>query len=326
MALGASQARSNGSRFVHAWVNDLDEDACETIARNLRIRRKDVHCCDARDLDLGRMPGIDGLVFGFPCNDFSIVNQREGINGRYGGLYQQGVRTLRACRPLFFVAENVSGLGTSGNDLEVILGDLERAGYDLSPHTYRFEEYRVPQARHRIIIVGFRKDLGIGRFVHPSPTSKDSQVPCRDALEGIPPDAPNNERTRQSSRVVERLSHIRPGENAFTADLPDHLRLNLRSKATISQIYRRLSPGKPAYTVTGSGGGGTHLYHWSENRALTNRERARLQTFPDSFEFCGGKESVRRQIGMAVPPKGARAIFRKVLDTLVASRIPSQCT
>ena len=85
--------------------------------------------------------------------------------------------------------------------------------------------------------------------------------------------------------------------------------------AKISQIYKRLDPDKPAYTVTGSGGGGTHIYHWEENRALTNRERARLQTFPDTYVFHGSKESVRKQIGMAVPCDGARIIFEAILKT-----------
>ena len=83
----------------------------------------------------------------------------------------------------------------------------------------------------------------------------------------------------------------------------------------ISQIYKRLDPEKPAYTVTGSGGGGTHIYHWSDPRALTNRERARLQTFPDDYIFEGSKESLRRQIGMAVPCQGAKIIFEAILKT-----------
>ena len=85
--------------------------------------------------------------------------------------------------------------------------------------------------------------------------------------------------------------------------------------AKLSSIYKRLDHTKPAYTVTGSGGGGTHMYHWKENRALTNRERARLQTFPDNYRFIGSKESVRKQIGMAVPPEGAKVVLRAVLDT-----------
>ena len=114
--------------------------------------------------------------------------------------------------------------------------------------------------------------------------------------------------------MIQRLSYIKPGQNAFTADIPEELQLKIRG-AKISQIYKRLDPEKPAYTVTGSGGGGTHIYHWEEPRALTNRERARLQTFPDSFVFEGSKEQVRKQIGMAVPAEGAKIIFEAVLRT-----------
>ena len=141
-------------------------------------------------------------------------------------------------------------------------------------------------------------------------------------LPPIAENAFNNEETRQNPRVVERLSLIKPGENAWTANLPEHLRLKVKS-ATLSQIYRRLDPNKPAYTVTGSGGGGTHIYHWEEPRALTNRERARLQTFPDDFEFIGSKESVRKQIGMAVPVNGAKIIFEAVLKTFAGIQYDS---
>lgn len=100
------------------------------------------------------------------------------------------------------------------------------------------------------------------------------------------------------------------------------LKLNVKG-ARISQIYKRLDPDKPAYTVTGSGGGGTHMYHWKEPRALTNRERARLQTFPDDFVFCGSKESVRKQIGMAVPCKGVQVIFEAILKSFAGISYPS---
>lgn len=127
-------------------------------------------------------------------------------------------------------------------------------------------------------------------------------------------DAVNHEISRLSKIVRERLKLIKPGENAFTAALPEHLKLKVKG-AKISQIYKRLDPNKPAYTVTGSGGGGTHMYHWAEPRALTNRERARIQTFPDNFIFLGTREQIRRQIGMAVPPRGAKIIFEAILRT-----------
>ena len=137
----------------------------------------------------------------------------------------------------------------------------------------------------------------------------------------IKSDAANNELTRQSETVIQRLMHIKPGQNAFNADLPEHLRLNVKG-AQISQIYKRLDPSKPSYTITGSGGGGTHVYHWEQPRALTNRERARIQTFPDSFVFEGSKESVRKQIGMAVPVKGAELVFEALFRSLNGEPYP----
>ncbi|MDC1441741.1 DNA cytosine methyltransferase [Rhodospirillaceae bacterium] len=130
----------------------------------------------------------------------------------------------------------------------------------------------------------------------------------------MPKNAKNQELTRQSKTVIERLKNTKAGENAWTANLPDHLKLNVKG-AKLSMIYKRLHPDQPAYTVTGSGGGGTHMYHWKEPRALKNRERARLQTFSDDFVFYGSKESVRRQIGMAVPVEGAKIILESILKT-----------
>ena len=92
--------------------------------------------------------------------------------------------------------------------------------------------------------------------------------------------------TQQSKQVIERLNYIKPGQNAWNATIPAHLQLNVPN-SRLSHIYRRLEKDKPAYTLTGSGGGGTHMYHWEEPRALTNRERARIQTFPDNYNFTG---------------------------------------
>jgi DNA (cytosine-5)-methyltransferase 1 len=191
-------------------------------------------------------------------------------------------------------------------------------GYNLTPHLYSFDKYGVPQKRKRIIIVGVRADLD-QKFNVPSPRPfEEMDVSAAYALTNPPMNGllKNHELTRQSEKVVERLSHILPGQNAFTAALPKHLQLNVKG-AKISQIYRRLRAEHPSYTVTGSGGGGTHVYHWDEPRALTNRERARLQSFPDDYIFIGTKESVRKQIGMAVPAKGAEAVFTALFKSLL---------
>ncbi|MDA8619851.1 DNA cytosine methyltransferase [Luminiphilus sp.] len=328
VGMGAAQAEviKDGHRYSTApvWVNDFDSDSCETWERNvLRYYREhkgyDGDCSvmhgDVRAIDIDALADVDGLMFGFPCNDFSIVGEHKGFDGEYGPLYSYGVKVLqKANQPKWFLAENVGGI-TSSNEgfaFEKILSDLTDAGYEITAHKYKLEEYGVPQARHRVIIVGFRNDLNL-KFEVPAPTGE--RVTAGQALTGIPEWATNQERTKQSARVEKRLSYIKPGENVWNAkDLPEELRLNV-PRTQLSHIYKRLDPNRPSYTVTGSGGGGTHMYHWSENRALTNRERACLQTFPLDFNFYGSKESVRKQIGMAIPVKGAKLIVESILKT-----------
>lgn len=321
LAYGAINASIEDPNYKiqHQWANDYDQDTCNTYEYNICPGHSEsVICHDVRTLDISKLKPIDAFAFGFPCNDFSLVGEQKGFNGTFGPLYQYGVNILHKYQPQWFLAENVGGIRSAngGGAFNKILHDLKNEGYRIYPHFYKFEEYGIPQARHRLIIIGIRNDLPY-EFRPPSPKPyKDIDTTVRTALEcpPIPKDAANNELTRQSSIVVERLKHIKPGQNAFTADLPKELQLNVKN-AKLSQIYKRLNPDKPAYTVTGSGGGGTHIYHYEEPRALTNRERARLQTFPDDYVFQGSKESVRKQIGMAVPCRGAQIIFEAVLRT-----------
>lgn len=321
LALAATTATIDDPKYkiVHKWANDYDLDTCNTYRRNICPNNPEsVICGDVRRIDIESLGDIDALAFGFPCNDFSVVGEQKGFDGKFGPLYTYGVNVLKRYQPLWFLAENVGGLKSAneGKAFVKIKEDLIAAGYKIYPNLYKFEEYGVPQARHRMIIVGIRKDLPYEFKIPSTEPYKNIDVTCKTAIE-VPPistNVANNELTKQSKQVVERLSYIKPGQNAFTADIPEHLRLNVKG-AKISQIYKRLDPVKPAYTVTGSGGGGTHIYHYAENRALTNRERARLQTFPDNYVFEGSKESVRKQIGMAVPAKGARVIFEAILKT-----------
>lgn len=321
LALGAISARIEDPeyRIIHKWANDYDASTCDTYRRNIcPDDAESVICGDVRKLDIDSLGEIDALAFGFPCNDFSVVGEQKGFDGVFGPLYSYGVKVLKKYQPLWFLAENVGGLRSAneGKAFEQIKKDLIDTGYRIYPNLYKFEEYGVPQARHRMIIVGIRNDLPYEFKIPSTNPYVNCDVTCKTAIEvpPIPSDATNNEETKQSATVVERLKHIKPGQNAFTADLPEELQLNVKG-AKISQIYKRLDPTKPAYTVTGSGGGGTHIYHYEEPRALTNRERARLQTFPDDYVFEGSKESVRKQIGMAVPAMGAKVIFEAILRT-----------
>jgi len=378
MALGAKladcQTSSKGEVFSisHVWGVDRDPNAISTY--NANELGEGVECdavafaenrsgCDHKVI--GDFRKISALAFGFPCNDFSMVGQKKGLDGSYGQLYKAGIAAINYSNPKWFIAENVSGIhsANAGNAFRKIQRELEAAGdkdryggYDLTVYLYKFEDYGVPQCRHRYIIVGIRKKQGV-TFKTPAPTHLKKHVSAKQALtrpyaEGVR----DRELTRQQPQVEERLFFTPPWRNAWyleemlelgpkarraaLAEAPwyrkklHHLsdreivdrieacRLHC-TRARMSHIYRRLHPNKPSYTITGSGGGGTHVYHWEKCRALTNRERARLQSFPDDFQFEGSKEKVRKQIGMAVPPEGAKIIFEAILKTFAGINYPS---
>jgi len=374
MALGAKlatkQVSPKGETFSisHVWGVDRDPNAIATY--NVNELGEGVECdamafaeahadCDHKTIEDFRK--ISALAFGFPCNDFSMVGKQKGLAGNFGQLYKAGIAAINYSNPKWFIAENVSGIhsANAGTAFRQIQRELESAGkygYDLTVRLYKFEDYGVPQSRHRYIIVGIRKDQNV-TFKVPAPTHLKNHVSAKQALtrpyvEGVQ----DRELTRQQSQVEERLFFTPPWRNAWYLEemlemsngdrraalkkapwyakkikqLTDWeivyrieaCRLHC-TRARMSHIYRRLHPEKPSYTITGSGGGGTHVYHWEECRALTNRERARLQGFPDDFNFKGLKEMVRKQIGMAVPPTGAKIIFEAILKTFARIDYPS---
>ena len=326
LACGVLKSHSNDKEYQveHAWANDYDEDTCATYRKNICPEDpSSVYCEDVRDLDISALGDIDAFAYGFPCNSFSNVGEHQGIaNEKFGQLYWYGVEVLRKYQPKWFIAENVSGIRSAGsNDFHVILNDLRESGYKLTPHLYKSELYGVPQTRHRVIIVGIRDDVPVDYRV-PDPAEYSAcDISARTALSGIPSDAPNNEKRKLADNVVRRLSYIRPGQNVWQAEkaMPEELRIH--TKTRISQIYRKLDPDKPSYTITASGGGGTFGYHWTD-RELTNRERARLQTFPDDFEFIGNYSSVRKQIGMAVPCRLAEIVTTAILNSFAGIYYP----
>ena len=307
----------------HRWASDYDKDSCLTYKHNVS---PSVLHQNVSTLDISALSKVDIFSYGFPCNDFSVVGEQKGMKGKFGPLYKYGVYILNIHNPKIFIAENVGGLNSAnkGKSFLKILEDLKTAGkgYLLTVHKYKFEEYGVPQMRHRIIIVGVRKDLKL-TFQVPKPTHIGKYITAITALESPPIKSctANHDFMKVSDKVVQRLKYIKPWKNIWNSDMPENLKINCTS-SRLSHIYRRLSANKPSYTVTGSGGGGTYGYHWKENRPLTNRERARLQTFPDNFVFMGNKNSVRKQIGMAVPPKISQLLFECAIKTLFKISYP----
>ena len=197
IAWGATHADIGIPQYsiVHQWANDYDADTCETYRRNIcPDAPQTVYHEDIRTLDMARLAPIDALAFGFPCNDYSVVGEQRGMDGVFGPLYSYGVNALNRFHPQWFLAENVGGLrnANEGTAFARILAELRNAGYIVTPHLYKFEEYGIPQARHRLIIIGIRNDLDYTyRVPSPAPYANVDNS-CRTAIEvpPIPPDAP----------------------------------------------------------------------------------------------------------------------------------------
>jgi DNA (cytosine-5)-methyltransferase 1 len=284
----------------------------------------------------------DILLAGPPCQDYSTLWNHDGLKTR-GNLFRQVARILDHLRPAAFVLENVPGLlsanrGTAWTLVRDALrspasfSDRPASGpgarYDLSAQVVDMADLGVPQQRERLIVIRVRRDLGVRPPVIPTPFAA-RHVTVREALDvnPLPDAAPNHERGLDSPDVVERLKLIPPGGN-YEAIPPGH---PLAVKGLISHVYRRLDPAKPAYTMI-AGGGGTHGYHHAEPRRLSNRERARLQGFPDDFVFehgCGpgprefrkAYPRVRRQVGNAVPAPAAAVIVGALAEVLLRAKV-----
>jgi DNA (cytosine-5)-methyltransferase 1 len=306
------------------WANDFSEWAVGSFKKYFGDV---IHLGDITKIDPYKdkaIPECDLILGGFPCQDFSVIWKQPGLNGKRGGLYRHFLEFVDAKRPKAFVAENVKGLLTANKHkaIETIISDFASIapGYVVKPHLYNFADYGVPQFRERLLIVGVRIDTGFN-FIHPLPTHgegrKNPYVTAGEAIEGALEVDFNNERINCMEKTRRMLQLISEGGN-FT-DIPkDH---ELYVKGMISHVYRRLNRNEPAKTIIAAGGGGTWGYHYSEPRPLTNRERARLQSFPDDFEFVGSVAEVRRQIGNAVPPEGVRAVARKLLPLFTGKYI-----
>lgn len=294
------------------WANDFKHEACVTFRNNFGnvIVEGDIEQIDPyHDANI---PNCDLVLGGFPCQDFSIIWKQPGLNGERGNLYKSFLRFVDAKKPKAFVAENVKGILTANGKkaIKQIIEDFQNIepGYIVKPHLYNFAEYGVPEFRERVLFVGIRVDTGF-QFEHPKPTHGEGDgllpyVTVGQAFEGVENVPYNNEPIRCAERTKRIISLISEGGN-FT-DIPQDSPYYV--KGMISHVYRRIHRNEPSKTIIAAGGGGTWGYHYPENRPLTNRERARIQSFPDDFVFYGSTTEVRRQIGNAVPPVGVHAV------------------
>jgi DNA (cytosine-5)-methyltransferase 1 len=295
--------------YKTVWANDINKWAVQTFTEyfgeNIIIQKNIEDVFPESDTTI---PNCDLIIGGFPCQDFSVVWKQPGLEGDRGNLYKHYLRFINAKKPKAFVAENVKGLLTAnkGRAIKEILKGFGEAGdgYLVKIQLYNFADYGVPQFRERVIIVGIRLDTGFN-FVHPAPVYGEGRAnkykTAGEALKGVEKvkDFKTDE-IKITEKTRKLLDRIPEGGNFkdIPADDPEYV------KGMISHVYRRIKLDEPAKTIIAAGGGGTWGYHYPEPRPLCNRERARLQSFSDDFEFKGSVAEVRRQIGNAVPPDG----------------------
>lgn len=305
---GLSIALKKAGFDIKALI-EIDKNCCDTLRLNfneLNIIQDDIH-----NVDLSEYKGIDLLAGGIPCQAFSFSGLKKGLNDKRGQLFFSFIDNLVLLQPKMFLIENVKGLlfHNKKKTFEFLKKELEKTGYKVYFKLCNTEKYNVPQKRERLIIIGVRNDIN-KEFVFPKEC--EHVVTVREALKDVPYSLGLNY-PEYKNKI---LSLVPEGGN--WKDLPDNIAKEYLGKAYYSDggktgIAKRLAWDKPSPTLLCSPMQKvTERCHPSETRPLTIREYARLQTFPDSYDFSGGILSQYSQIGNAVPIEFGYAITNEI--------------
>lgn len=309
-----------GSGFIMAGfqpvlINEIDEACCATLRANHPDHASKVKQCSMEELSLRGLE-VDALVGGVPCQAFSQSGGRRGFEDPRGRLILSFNRLVTEARPKAFLVENVRGLAThnKGKTLESVLELFENGGmYRLHHRIVSALDHGVPQKRERMIIVGVRGDIERD-YSFPQPSGR--MVTLGEAISGAA-GGEGLEYPEKKRRVMDLVP-----EGGCWVNLPEGTRRAYMGKALESGggrtgFARRLSMDRPSPTLmTNPSQKQTELCHPKETRPLNVREYARIQTFPDHYEFCGTTMQKYRQIGNAVPVNMARALAESLLAVL----------
>lgn len=316
LALGMEKAG-----FKHILLNEFDKSACDTLRKNRpdwNVVEGDIRKVSFKDYE-GK---VDFLSGGFPCQAFSYAGKKAGFEDARGTLFFELARAVKEVKPKVFMGENVKGLYTheKGHTFEVIKSVIEDLGYTLvEPQILKAIQYQVPQKRERLILIAIRNDIANKvTFHYPSPYHR--VLTLRDAFfKGIlyNCDVPESIGQQYPSRKKEIMEKVPMG--GYWKDLPDELQREYMKGSYYmgggkTGIARRLSLDEPSLTLTCAPAmKQTERCHPIETRPLTVREYARIQTFPDNWEFCGNMIAQYKQIGNAVPVNLAAAVGRSII-------------
>jgi len=336
LSLGAVQAGIDVRLAVES-----DEYAASTWAANhngATIIRSDIR--DVREIPIRDRNQTRVLFGGPPCRGFSTSNRRtRTADNPNNWLYQEFLRLARAWNPEWILVENVRGLVDTEGGLfhQAILDSLHSLGYTTSWWILNAADYGVAQVRHRLFVIGNLSGIKIpppdrshspSRWVsvrsalHDLPSlpngASSSQLPYRyrprskyaTRLRGNMQECGNHLVTRNSTLVLRRYRHVPQGGN--WENIPSRLMLNYADRHRChTGIYHRLRDDRPS-VVIGNFRKNMLIHPW-EDRGLSVREAARLQSFPDSFVFEGSIGFQQQQVGNAVPPLLAQAVFGAIL-------------
>lgn len=300
----------------HVYLNEFDVNAVQTLRKN-SLEHNLNWTIDDQDVATVNFEGMRAEVIqaGFPCQAFSYAGKSRGFEDTRGTLFFDFARAIKAIRPKIAIGENVRGLEKhdEGRTLKTMLATLEELGYRAEYRVLRAQYLDVPQKRERLIIFAIRNDLDSSIIF---PKERDYIVSLRQALKNCP-ESEGQQYPDKKFQIMKRIP-----EGGYWRDLPDELQREYMGgsyhlSGGKTGMARRLSWDQPSLTLTCSPAQKqTERCHPSETRPLTVREYARIQTFPDNWEFSGTITQQYKQIGNAVPVNLGYHIGRCVLASL----------
>lgn len=307
--------------FRNVLLNEIEPMACQTLRKNhpeWNVLEGDIHQVDFTPL----RGHVDFLSGGFPCQAFSYAGKKGGLNDTRGTLFFELARAVKEIQPKVFMGENVKGLLShdDGKTLEVIRNAIAELGYTLvEPRILKAIMYQVPQKRERLILIAIRNDIAQEvKFHWPDPYKR--VMTLRDAFckgELFAKDVPVSEGQTYPEKKA-RVMRMVP-EGGDWRDLPEEVQKEYMGGSFYlgggkTGMARRLAMDEPSLTLTcAPAQKQTERCHPIETRPLTVREYARIQTFPDDWQFEGSLSDQYKQIGNAVPVNLAFAIGRSLI-------------
>lgn len=301
--------------FRNIFSIDIEPSFCETYKYNFpnhQLIEKDICLLSDKEiLELTKNKKVDIIIGGPPCQGFSIAGNigRTFADDPRNKLFKEFVRVVKILKPTFFVMENVARLFThnKGETRKEIIKSFEEIGYKVECKILNSADYGVPQIRNRIIFIGTLLDR---KIEFPLPL-KDKFITIKEAIYHYPTlksgeasHIPNHIAMEHSEQMLNKMSFISDGGDR------NEIPAEFRPKSGDIRKYIRYKSDEPSICITGDM---RKVFHYEQNRALTVRELAAIQSFPDDFIFKGSTISQQQQVGNAVPPKMAEAIAQTII-------------